>query len=72
MDAGEFYIGTAQKSGRSRMNVTFRLRGEGSDRDVREKKFIKEAGEKGIKGVAGHRSVGGKFNFPLSSSSIFT
>lgn len=42
------------------MNVTFRLKGEGKDRDVIEKKFIKEAGEKGIAGVAGHRSVGGE------------
>lgn len=49
-----FYKGTAQPAARSRMNPTFRLPTE----DL-EKKFIKLAGEKGIKGVNGHRSVGG-------------
>lgn len=38
------------------MNCTFRLKG--GDVEL-EKKFVKLAGEKGIKGVSGHRSVGG-------------
>jgi len=37
------------------MNVTFRLQAG----EALEKQFIKEAGERGIKGVGGHRSVGG-------------
>lgn len=60
IDESDFYIGTAVKTGRSRMNVTFRLHGAGSERDVLEKKFIKLASDEGIKGVAGHRSVGGE------------
>ena len=55
-DASGFYVGTADKAARSRMNVTFRLKGG----EALEKKFIAEASEKGIKGVAGHRSVGGE------------
>ncbi|GAA6064450.1 hypothetical protein JCM10212_005199 [Sporobolomyces blumeae] len=50
-----FYVGTANKDSRSRMNVTFRIAGGA---DV-EKSFVKLAGDKGIKGVSGHRSVGG-------------
>ncbi|CEQ39948.1 SPOSA6832_01505 [Sporobolomyces salmonicolor] len=50
-----FYVGTANKDARSRMNVTFRLKGG----EALEKKFVKEASERGIKGVNGHRSVGG-------------
>lgn len=51
-----FYVGTADAATRSRMNVTFRLPTGGEEL---EKKFVKEASEKGIKGVNGHRSVGG-------------
>jgi len=51
-----FYEGTANEDSRSRMNCTFRLKG--GDVEL-EKKFVKLAGEKGIKGVSGHRSVGG-------------
>ncbi|GAA5884215.1 hypothetical protein JCM16303_002412 [Sporobolomyces ruberrimus] len=50
-----FYEGTANKDSRSRMNVTFRIKGG----EEIEKKFVKLAGEKGIEGVSGHRSVGG-------------
>jgi len=38
------------------MNVTFRLPKGG---EPLEKAFVKEASERGIKGVNGHRSVGG-------------
>ncbi|GAA5848707.1 hypothetical protein JCM8547_004601 [Rhodosporidiobolus lusitaniae] len=54
-DPSSFYVGTADKPTRSRMNVTFRLKGD----EELEKKFVKEASERGIKGVNGHRSVGG-------------
>jgi phosphoserine aminotransferase len=54
IDATEFYRGTAAKEFRSSMNVTFRLPSE-----ELEEKFIKEASAKGLKGLKGHRSVGG-------------
>lgn len=49
-----FYRGHAEKDSRSKMNITFRL----PDEDL-EKKFVKEATEKGLVGLKGHRSVGG-------------
>lgn len=52
--SGGFYRGHAQPLNRSLMNVTFRLGG-----DDLEKKFIKGAEERGLSGLAGHRSVGG-------------
>lgn len=55
-----FYQGTANKDSRSRMNVTFRIEGG----DEVEKRFVKLASEKGIKGVSGHRSVGGESIVP--------
>ncbi|KAI5474703.1 hypothetical protein MNV49_002571 [Pseudohyphozyma bogoriensis] len=54
-ESDAFYQGTAEESTRSRMNITFRIRG-GADA---EKKFVKEAEAQGIIGVGGHRSVGG-------------
>ncbi|KAJ8295496.1 Phosphoserine aminotransferase 2, chloroplastic [Rhodotorula toruloides] len=54
-DGSGFYVGTADKAVRSRMNPTFRLKGG----EELEKKFVKAASDKGIKGVNGHRSVGG-------------
>lgn len=51
----KFYQGTADPTSRSRMNVTFRIKGG----DSLEKLFVKRAADKGIVGVAGHRSVGG-------------
>ncbi|KAM0792207.1 hypothetical protein ACM66B_004903 [Microbotryomycetes sp. NB124-2] len=55
-DGSNFYNGTADKSVRSRMNPTFRIKG--GDEEL-EKKFVAQASERGIKGVNGHRSVGG-------------
>jgi phosphoserine aminotransferase len=52
--SGGFYRGHAQRSSRSRMNVTFRLPSE----DL-EKAFLKEAQAQGLDGLKGHRSVGG-------------
>jgi phosphoserine aminotransferase len=54
IDAGDFYRGTAAVDSRSKMNVTFRLPSE-----ELEAEFIKNAGERGMIGLKGHRSVGG-------------
>jgi phosphoserine aminotransferase len=54
IDRTGFYRGTAAKSDRSRMNVTFRL----SSEDL-EKQFVKESTAAGLDGLKGHRSVGG-------------
>lgn len=54
MDASGFYRGTAANDSRSIMNVTFRLPSE-----ELEEKFIKEASSLKLKGLKGHRSVGG-------------
>ena len=52
--SGGYYKGHAAPESRSRMNVTFRLPSE----DL-EKKFVSEAKDAGMVGLAGHRSVGG-------------
>ena len=52
--SGGYYRGHAEPGSRSRMNVTFRLPSE----DL-EKKFVAEAKDAGMVGLAGHRSVGG-------------
>lgn len=52
--APDFYMGTADKSSRSWMNVTMRLPSE----DL-EARFIAEAKKAGLLGLKGHRSVGG-------------
>ena len=54
IDRTGFYRGTAEKSSRSLMNVTFRLPSE-----ELEKQFVKEAETRGLDGLKGHRSVGG-------------
>jgi phosphoserine aminotransferase len=54
IDASSFYRGTAAKDSRSDMNVTFRLPSE----DL-ERKFLDAASAQGMKGLKGHRSVGG-------------
>lgn len=54
IDGTDFYTGTAVKEYRSDMNITFRIANEGL-----ESKFISEAAEKNLKGLKGHRSVGG-------------
>ena len=54
IDRSGFYRGTAQKTDRSLMNVTFRL---GSDE--LEKMFVKETTAAGLDGLKGHRAVGG-------------
>jgi len=54
IDGTGFYRGTAATPFRSNMNVTFRLPTE-----ELEEKFVKEASSLGLKGLKGHRSVGG-------------
>ena len=54
IDSTDFYRGTAAVDSRSDMNVTFRLPDEGL-----EAAFVKEATAAGLKGLKGHRSVGG-------------
>lgn len=49
-----FYVGHAQSSCRSDMNVTFRLKDE-----ELEKQFVENAAEHGLVELKGHRSVGG-------------
>jgi phosphoserine aminotransferase len=54
VDRSGFYRGTAEKSSRSRMNITFRLPSE-----ELESRFVKESTAAGLDGLKGHRSVGG-------------
>ena len=54
IDGTDFYTGTAVKENRSNMNITFRI----ANHDL-EGKFIAEAAEKNLKGLKGHRDVGG-------------
>lgn len=54
IDASGFFRGTAAKECRSDMNVTFRLPTE-----ELEARFCSEAAAVGLKGLKGHRSVGG-------------
>jgi phosphoserine aminotransferase len=54
IDGTDFYTGTAVEEYRSDMNITFRIANENL-----EAKFIAEAAEKNLKGLKGHRSVGG-------------
>jgi phosphoserine aminotransferase len=54
IDRTGFYKGTAEKTSRSLMNITFRLPSE-----ELEKLFVKEATAAGLDGLKGHRSVGG-------------
>lgn len=54
LDSSKFYRGTAVKECRSDMNITFRLPSE-----QLEEMFVKEASAQKMKGLKGHRSVGG-------------
>ena len=52
--SGGYYRGTASPESRSDMNVTWRLPSE-----ALEEAFVKEASRNAMKGLKGHRSVGG-------------
>jgi phosphoserine aminotransferase len=54
IDGSQFYRPTAVPECRSDMNITFRLPSE-----ALEEAFVKEASSQGMKGLKGHRSVGG-------------
>jgi len=54
IDGLSLYEGTAETKDRSLMNITFRIHPE-----ELEEVFIKEATQKGLIGLKGHRSVGG-------------
>jgi phosphoserine aminotransferase len=54
LDSSKFYKPTAVKECRSDMNITFRLPSE-----QLEEMFVKEASAQKMKGLKGHRSVGG-------------
>ena len=54
IDGSSFYKGTAINENRSDMNITFRLPNE-----ALEETFVKEASALKMKGLKGHRSVGG-------------
>ena len=47
------------KGARSRMNICFRIGGEGRGDEALEKKFLAGAEARGLMGLKGHRSVGG-------------
>jgi len=54
LDQTEFYYSPVAKDDRSLMNVPFRLRNEALDED-----FLKQAEQRGLVQLKGHRSVGG-------------
>lgn len=54
IDSNPLFEGTAKKDSRSDMNVTFVMK----DKNL-EPEFLKKAGEAGLSGLKGHRSVGG-------------
>ena len=54
LDASSFYTTQVALEDRSRMNVTFRLRD-----DVLTMRFVADAAAAGLKGLKGHRAVGG-------------
>ena len=56
IDNSKIFVGTAKAEDRSIMNVCFVMRPEYAELD---KQFIEFAGERGIVGIKGHRSVGG-------------
>lgn len=55
--SGGFYVCPVDTSCRSRMNVPFRLGGDGGD--ALEKEFLEGASKRGMISLKGHRSVGG-------------
>lgn len=54
IDASRLFMGCADKASRSDMNITFRT----TDKDT-DARFIRQAEERGLVNLAGHRSVGG-------------
>jgi phosphoserine aminotransferase len=59
IDASSIYRCPVDKKYRSRLNIVFRLTTNNEPNEALEKKFIKQADNAGLIGLAGHRSVGG-------------
>ena len=53
-----YYI-VPDKDVRSRMNICFRVLGDGKPDEAKETEFVKGGEKKGLLGLKGHRSVGG-------------
>ena len=56
IDSSRMFVGTARPEDRSRMNICFVMKDEYKELEA---DFLAFAGEKGMVGVKGHRSVGG-------------
>ena len=56
IDSSRMFVGTARPEDRSRMNICFVMKDEYKELET---DFLAFAGEKGMVGVKGHRSVGG-------------
>ncbi|MDR1065645.1 MAG: 3-phosphoserine/phosphohydroxythreonine transaminase [Oscillospiraceae bacterium] len=54
LDSSRLFTGRAEKSARSDMNITF-----GTNDPTLDEKFVREAAERGLANLAGHRSAGG-------------
>ena len=61
IDASQLFKGTAVKEDRSLMNVCFVLNAEmgKANPDLTDEKFIAFAGERGVVGIKGYRTIGG-------------
>ncbi|XP_014770904.1 phosphoserine aminotransferase [Octopus bimaculoides] len=57
-ESNGFYVCPVDKSVRSRTNIIFKF-GSNNRRSEMEKKFLKEAAERNLVGLSGHRSIGG-------------
>ncbi|MBR7064827.1 MAG: 3-phosphoserine/phosphohydroxythreonine aminotransferase, partial [Treponema sp.] len=60
IDSSDFYFSPIEKESRSLMNVPFLTKEtDEAKANVLNKKFVKEAAERGLVNLAGHRTVGG-------------
>jgi len=59
LDKHNVYRVCPDKSVRSRMNICFRVGGDGKGDAAMEKAFLEGAEKRGLQGLKGHRSVGG-------------
>ena len=59
LDSSDFYHATAEKGGRSIMNIPFLTKYDGDKATEINKKFVSEAAKAGLVNLAGHRLVGG-------------
>ena len=59
LDKYDIYKVCPGKEVRSRMNICFRVGGDGKGDAAMEKAFLEGAEKRGLQGLKGHRSVGG-------------